>query len=411
MKTGLKLNFKIFIGLMISPTFLISTSAMASVIEFPDGTATPSEMCGTCHKAIYKEFAFGFGGDIQYKDIILKSDKDRLLNLPSTISGTATAHAFSGVDPFPIHARNAEEEGESCNACHFPDAFVIPDISTSEIAKPKSRTKEKETGGLTCACCHLTPDGKIRGAYEVQAPHKTSVEPNIQTSAMCAYCHSLGERVIGKQTQTFLEWRDDFNKPGLGRQHCQECHMPRTIRKAAEETGIQERAVARHLWMGGRSRQRLESSLGIITVQPEAGLSGLEFHLINIGAGHSVPSGSNRRAIYLIAEIIEKSGRKIASNDWMLAPWFANRPDDKKFVEEDNTLPSSVASIQADSQGPHEAIIRAGEERILRWNPELKKGDYIINARLVYDLNRFNDRNFSGDRTEFNRAICAIKVK
>jgi hypothetical protein len=25
---------------------------------------------------------------------------------------------------------------------------------------------------------------------------------------MCAYCHILGKRVVGKQTQTFLEWRD-----------------------------------------------------------------------------------------------------------------------------------------------------------------------------------------------------------
>jgi hypothetical protein len=47
---------------------------------FPDGTATPSEMCGACHKAIYKEFALGFGGDIKYKYIFLKSAKDQRLN-------------------------------------------------------------------------------------------------------------------------------------------------------------------------------------------------------------------------------------------------------------------------------------------------------------------------------------------
>lgn len=410
MNTKSKQDLLVVVAQMLS-TVLFSASALAAGMEFPDGTATPSELCGACHKAIYKEFALGFGGDSQYKYIFLKSANDQRLNLPGTMSGSATAHAFAGVDPFPIHARDTEEGGKSCTVCHFPEPFTIPDINIPEMTKPKPRTKEKETGGLTCASCHLTPEGKIRGAYEVQAPHQTVVEPNIQTSAMCAYCHSLGKRVVGKQTQTFLEWRDDFNKPGLGRQHCQDCHMPRTMRKAAEDTGIPERAVARHLWMGGRSQQRLQSSLSIVAVQAEAGLSNIEFHIINIGAGHSVPTGSNRRAIYLIIEIAEKKGKKVAAHEWMLAPWFGNRPDDKKFVEEDNTLPSSVASIQADSQGPHESIIRAGEERILHWNPDLQQGDYTVNARLVYDLNRYNDRNFTEDQTEFNRAMLTIAVK
>ena len=67
--------------------------------------------------------------------------------------------------------------------------------------------------------------------------------------------------------------------------------------------------------------------------------------------------------------------------------------------------------MQADAQGPHEESIRAGEERILPWTPKLKSGEYTVRARLIYDLNRYNDRSFTDDQTEINSTVLAIKVK
>jgi hypothetical protein len=383
----------------------------ASALDFPQGTATSPEVCGKCHKAIYQEFAYGFGSDICYKETTLPAKPEDCLKLPAGVSGGATAHAIAGVEPFPVHAREAEEAGKSCNVCHYPEPFAIPDMETLETAKPKPRTKEKEAVGLTCASCHLTPEGKIRGPYGVTAPHETVADPAIQTSAMCAYCHSLGKRVPGKQTQTFFEWREDFHKPGLGKQHCQDCHMPRTVRKLAEDFDFAPRAVARHLWTGGHSFQRLQSALGLVAVQPVNGKASLSFHVINIGAGHSVPTGSNRRSIYLIAEAIDKDGKDEDGKEWMFAPWYGPRPDDKSFLEEDKKRPDKAAAMQADAQGPHEAPIRAGEERILSWDPDLGPGVYTVKARLVYDLNRYNDRKFTGDQTEFYRTELKVEVK
>jgi hypothetical protein len=381
-----------------------------TTVTFPQGTATPSEVCGECHKAIYREFAFGFGSDIQNRDVALKSTSEQGLNLPAKISSTATAHAMAGVDPFPIHAREAEEEGRSCNICHFPEAFSIEEMDGIEIAKPTPRPKGEEAGGLTCATCHLTPDGKIRGPYNLRAPHENFPDVRMKTSLMCAYCHSLGKRVIGKQTQTFLEWRDDFWKPGLGGQNCQDCHMPRTTRKLAENGDAPERVVARHLWTGGRSLQRLQNALSQVIVQPSAGTSAFEFHVINIGAGHSVPTGSNRRAIYLQVEAMDNRSKVVARNEWMFAPWYGVRPDDRKYLEEDRQRPDAKAAMQADAQGPHEQIIRAGEERVLSWSPNLKPGDYAIQSRLVYDLNRYNDRKFKDDQTLFNTTTLKVQV-
>lgn len=404
----------------LSLAILISHTALAAAplkpvpatitVKFPQGTATPSEVCGECHKAIYREYAFGFGGDSHVRDASATTSGKRSISHPSNVSSMVTAHVLNGSDPFPRHAFENEANGTSCNVCHFPEAFNLPDLNLSEAVTPKTRSKETVLVGLTCASCHLTPDGKIRGPYNLRAPHETSPDANIKTSVMCAYCHSLGKRVAGQQTQTFLEWRDDFWKQGLGRQNCQDCHMPRTNRKLAEDYNVPDRVAARHLWTGGRSLQRLQHALNLVAVQPDKGISKLEFHVINIGAGHSVPTGSNRRAVYLEVEVHNSQGTVVAGNSWMFAPWYGSRPDDKAFIEEDRKRPDAKAVMQADAQGPHESIIRAGEERILAWAPVLKPGDYTIQARLVYDLNRYNDRSDPGDQTLFKATTLSISV-
>ena len=71
----------------------------------------------------------------------------------------------------------------------------------------------------------------------------------------------------------------------------------------------------------------------------------------------------------------------------------------------------AVSAAQADAQGPHEAIIRAGEDRVLNWMPVLKEGSYTVQAKLIYDLNRYNERSFMEDQTETNRASLLVKVK
>jgi hypothetical protein len=379
--------------------------------DFPKGTATPSADCGACHQAIFREYAKGFGSDMRYPGERLRAKTDKILEMPAGTSVAASAHAVAGTDPWPIHAREAEEEGKKCNVCHFPQPFAIPDRAAVEIAKPPARAESQEEG-ITCASCHLTPEGKIRGPHGVpDAPHETVADERMSRSEMCAYCHAMGKRVPGKQTQTYLEWRDDFAGPGLGRQQCQDCHMPRTQRKTAEDFDVPVRAVARHLWTGGHSGQRLGSALSLVMLQPRKNSPAIELHLINVGAGHSVPTGSNRRAIYLQTRVVDRKGKVLATREWMFAPWYGPRPDDRAFLKEDEKRPDHVSAIQADEQGPHEAPIRAGEERVLTWQPDVRDGSYTVEASLVYDLNRYNDRSFKGDQREISRFTLPLSVK
>jgi len=186
--------------------------------------------------------------------------------------------------------------------------------------------------------------------------------------------------------------------------------MPKTIRKLAENFDVPERLAARHAITGGHSFQRTRGALTLTIVQAQEGKPSLAMHVTNVGAGHSVPTGSNRRAIYLTAEIIDANMRVVANKEWMFAPWFGNRPDDKAFVEQDRKGPQPLAITQADLQGPHEAIIRAGEERVLRWIADLPEGRYTVRGRLIYDLNRYNDRAFQGDQHEIAQRTLAIAV-
>lgn len=373
-------------------------------VEFPQGVATPSEVCGECHITIYREFALGFGSDMNYSN--------KFSDLPAKTSSFGSGHAaFAGTIAAPLHAPDDADSGLSCNSCHFPEPFEIPDMENPGGQRYKGRPRGEERRGLTCASCHLTPDGAIRGPYDVKAPHRTVQDLRMRTSAMCAHCHSMGKRVAGRQTQTFLEWRDDFHKPELGRQHCQDCHMFRTLRKSAEKYDVPVRAVARHLWTGGHSPQRVRTALSLVIVQAHKGQPDLEFHVLNIGAGHSVPTGSNRRAVYLRADVSDSSGKTVAAREWMFAPWYGDRPDDKAFIGEDKKRPDAEAAMQADAQGPHEAPVRAGEERILQWAPDLPPGGvYHVKANLVYDLNRYNREAVQDQQTEIYNASLSVKI-
>jgi hypothetical protein len=187
--------------------------------------------------------------------------------------------------------------------------------------------------------------------------------------------------------------------------------MPRTLRKTVEDSDVPARAVARHLWTGGHSGQRLGSALSLVMLQPQKGRGDVELHVINVGAGHSVPTGSNRRAIYLQTRVVDRRGKAIATREWMFAPWYGPRPDDRSFLKEDEKRPDRIAAAQADEQGPHEAPIRAGEERVLTWQPGVRDGSYTVEASLVYDLNRYNDRSFKGDQREISRFTLPLQVK
>ena len=72
---------------------------------------------------------------------------------------------------------------------------------------------------------------------------------------------------------------------------------------------------------------------------------------------------------------------------------------------------SDLFAFTIGAQGPHEAPIRAGEERVLTWEPMVNANNYTVQAVLVYDLNRYNDKTFVADQTEIYRTSLLIKAQ
>jgi hypothetical protein len=171
----------IFSMMTLLAVAVFSAAAWAEGMAFPGGAATPSEVCGKCHKAIYRECAFGVGSESYNTAIFLSGSPAETEAMPANVSDTATGSAFAGLEPFPLYAREAEEGEKLCAARHIPEPFNIPGINVPMMVKPKVRPKGKEVGGITCVSCHLTPDGKIRGPYKVKGPHDTVAEPAITT--------------------------------------------------------------------------------------------------------------------------------------------------------------------------------------------------------------------------------------
>jgi nitrate/TMAO reductase-like tetraheme cytochrome c subunit len=407
MEVRLKFTGMMSFALLIA---LVSLSGVARAedLSFPQGTATPSETCGACHGAIYQEYLLGVGSDIHASHPASQARADGKISLPARVSSSATAHASAWFDTKDV----GSEKLGYCNGCHFPEAFNLSGMDSSGKVKPNTGMTSK--GGLTCAACHLTPEGNIRGTHVTHAPHRTIVEPAQQSSALCGHCHGFDapdKRVVGKMFQTFLEWQEDYYKPGLGKQQCQDCHMPRTLRKTAEDFDVPERAVARHLWTGAHSLQRHLNSLSLTLVQPDDGKHRLDLHVSNIGAGHSIPTGEPSRAVFLRVEVLDAKGESKARKEWMFAPSYSNRPDDKAFLEQDKSLPNGTAAPRADAQGPHESSLRAGEDRVLAWDPALAPGEYTVRAQLVYTLDRYSDKPAHGDQSEITSATLKLITK
>jgi hypothetical protein len=138
---------------------LIPASAQTALMDFPQGTGTPSEVCGACHKAIYEEFSEGFGSDLRWtkmKNCPSSEPKVAVLEgVAKGVSPSTTAHAAAGTDPWPIDAVKVEENGKDCNVCHYSVPLAYPDMNTKVVARPSPRTPN-HAGGITCVTCHLT---------------------------------------------------------------------------------------------------------------------------------------------------------------------------------------------------------------------------------------------------------------
>ncbi|MCB9881021.1 MAG: hypothetical protein H6832_05630 [Planctomycetes bacterium] len=213
-------------------------------------------------------------------------------------SATMMGNAFR--DPY-FQAQMQKESlsrGEAvqvlCLRCHTPMAYQHRVMNGEKPPRLADLFDDRlAQDGVSCTMCHqITAEGlgeertfsgrpvmgkerKIFGPFENPAtgPMRMHVKytpthaPHVQTSALCATCHTLSTAHAGKvfpEQSPYLEWRNsEFNDEQgatATSKTCQQCHMPKTgpTRMARNPAGVDFLIDVRedfraHAFVGGNS--------------------------------------------------------------------------------------------------------------------------------------------------------------
>jgi len=218
------------------------------VIDHPEAQAAIEDECSICHMPMATYSARQAGGHGQV-----------FAHLPIGQGGTA--------------ADLLAADGVSCSACH--------QIGASGLGTPESFT-----GGYVIDTTRPAGDRVVYGPFAPDAGRTTLMRSaagfvptegaHVQSSELCATCHTLFTTALGANAQTigrlpeqmpYLEWQHSAYRD---RQSCQDCHMP-IVPEDVAVTGVlgQPRsAVSRHVFLGGnffvmRMLNRYRSELGV----------------------------------------------------------------------------------------------------------------------------------------------------
>jgi Cytochrome c554 and c-prime len=277
-----------------------------------------ADNCGNCHSAIYAQWK---------TDGHASSATDPLV---VTLYDGTDVHGNR--DRGPGYKRDWTDEG-NCASCHAP-------MATVKRQQPVSLTDIQgvEESGVACDICHKMKDvpvalsspsltdvhflrppisGKLNfGPFDDSTfPDEIpdfSYSPLFKDSRICAPCHD-GKTWGVPIYETYSEWKaGPYSKAGI---QCQDCHMRSSgeyERFADADKGGKVRSPARigiHQNLGPdrvaflRKAVRMESQSAI-----DNGLLSVRVRVMNVGAGHDLPTGQPMRNILLLVSAEDDDG-------------------------------------------------------------------------------------------------------
>jgi hypothetical protein len=268
--------------------------AAGTVLDAKPGTFNSSEQCGSCHRDIFGAWK-------------------------------KSAHARAVEDPLFIDA--IREMGASggdvqiCLRCHAP---------TVEVTKDRSLEKKISWEGVTCDYCHsiaaigtnpaapptvrpgVVKFGPIRDA--LSSAHDTAFRDYYNRSEMCAGCHEYTNPTGLALLTTYSDWKSS-SWAAQGKS-CQDCHMFEVSASVVDPKvqRLPNVAVNLHAMPGGHTIEQLNKALAVKARVRRAGKTlSLDVDLTNVGAGHTVPTGSAARQILLAIRVDGNSGKSLES--------------------------------------------------------------------------------------------------
>jgi hypothetical protein len=260
-----------------------------------------------------------------------------------------SAHAHSMTDPvfqalLSRAAHDPEPTRDFCVSCHSNIGTAIgelPERATFERMDPIVLE------GVTCESCHrvtdvfrsanaghtLSPKEPMQGTVHAgnESPYHDTVRSDVLgTPELCASCHDVQSPAGVALEQPYREWSDSkARSEGLV---CIDCHMPRSLGRAAEGFDLPERPVRRHGFLGlgalsaaladgSNEAEAIRSDLQKLLEQSVSlsidrdvfaarGQARLYVRVQSHVEGHRFPTGSNFfRQLWLRVRIRDASGR------------------------------------------------------------------------------------------------------
>jgi nitrate reductase cytochrome c-type subunit len=277
---------------------LVSTVTVGAVTDHPivkkEGY-TESQVCGTCHTMIHK----------QWKNSL---------------------HASSISDPVFLGFYNEVEKEENrrfCLKCHAPTVRVTGDYNLTQPI-----TKE----GVTCDFCH-TIKGVDLGKEEPfefalgfvkRGPIKSDLEIGHQNhfseihlkAEFCAGCHEVVNENGFHVMSTYTEWkRGPYAEKGI---QCQNCHMPEEfgVPIVNPEFAKTQHNVTAHKFLGGHSQINITKAATLTQVVEKADDHiSVVVYVTNAEAGHSLPTGIPSRKVILRVKLLDPRGQELESEE------------------------------------------------------------------------------------------------
>lgn len=319
-----------------------------------------AEICGGCHRAIHEAWK---------RSAHATAMESRLFQ-----DALALAERDFGEQARPV-----------CLPCHSPLGVHLRDFSLKQKVSWE---------GVTCDWCHsvrevrfrgpnptpvvefsLVKTGPMKGARAVV--HGTQYAEVHTNSGLCAPCHQYRTAAGLDLLTTYQEWR--MSSYGRQRRHCQSCHMSRVAGDVVDPR-VQAGAGAQinlHEMPGSRSVNQLNQALRMVLA---AGRKGehvdVEIELANVGAGHSMPTGSPMREL-----ILEVTADAREGEDFTETRRYRRRVADEQDrpLELEHEAFFRAAKLISDNR------LAAEERRIERFRFPVAMGVPVqITARLSY---------------------------
>ena len=262
-------------------------------VPIAPGQLTPSDICGTCHRDIYRAWRTSAHANSMEGVVFLSIFRD-------------------------LQAQGGSEAGRICLGCHAPYVGINHD---------EKLEKQITWEGVGCDACHslVSVEPSVSGATQVFEPGPVKRGPirdaasmghdvaysELHTKALvCAGCHEFRNGAGVPIITTYSEW--EKSAAAKNGHTCQTCHMgltranvvdPKVKRLAISEVNL-------HEVPGGHSLEQLHKALAI-TMRPSRDGNDLvvEVRIVNKGAGHAVPTGMPGRRVILAVDVRTSDGK------------------------------------------------------------------------------------------------------